>query len=282
MSQLRLNKVATPSDPAANKAAVFYSSSLTPVGLAAIDESGNILRLGGFTTKDYRIIKNVSLYNGTTTYTPTSGVSAVEAFGLGGGAAGGGAASGTSGTNTAAGGGGGAGGGAIIFLTANVAGACTVAIGAGGTAGTAGANAGGNGGNTTFTDTSPTLRLQANGGTGGAGQAVVTTIAFGGAGGAGGTASGTPAEGATGTTWQGEDGDYAICLTPTTANATGSLSGRGGSTQIGSGGQGLRASGAGNPGRKYGGGGSGGQDAATTARQGGAGAVGILIITELA
>lgn len=281
MSQLVLNKVASPSTPAAGKASVYYSSTLSPAALAAIDESGNIMRLGGFTTKDYRVVRTVNLYNGTTSYTPTSGVTAVSIFAVGGGGAGGGAGAGVAATSFGIGSGGGGGGAATAFLAANLGGACVVAIGAGGVAGTAGANAGGNGGNTTFTDTGATLRLQASGGTGGTGSATSATLGGHAAGGAGGAASGTPVEGVTGTTFQGEDGHWSMVWAPTLA-ATGALSGRGGASVYGSGGASIQTSGPGAAGRKYGGGGSGGIDSAATARQGGAGAVGIMLVTEYA
>jgi hypothetical protein len=281
VSRLRLNKIATPATPAAGKGELYYSSSLTPNTLAFIDESGNVSRLGGLGTKDYRLVKRLYLYNGTTTYTPTSGVSALHIEALGGSGAGGGAATSTGGTNNSIGAGGGAGGGARLWTTSNVVGAHTVAIGAAGAVGTAGNNAGGNGGNTTFADTTAAVVLQANGGTGGAGGGasgtVVSAVA---AGGAGGTASGTPAESATGATWQGADGDWSIRFS--VVAATGMLSGKGGDSQYGSGGAAIQVSGTGNAGRKYGGGGSGGADAAAANRTGGAGAVGIMVVEEWA
>lgn len=281
MSRLRLNKITTPASPAANKAELYYSSTLSPAALAAIDESGNIARVAGFTTKDYRLVRRLYLYNGTVSYTPTAGTQALHIEGIGGSGAGGGAASSTGGTNNSVGGGGGGGGGARVWLTTLVTGACVVAIGAAGSVGAAGNVVGGNGGATTFTDTGSTLRLQANGGTGGAGGGASATALGGrGAGGAGGTASGTPAESVTGTTWQGEDGDWGVAFS--IVAATGMLSGKGGGSQYGSGGPGVQASATGSAGRKYGGGGAGGADAATTNRTGGAGAVGIMIVEEWA
>jgi hypothetical protein len=47
MSRLRLNKIATPATPAANKGELFYSSTLSPANPAFIDENGAINRLGG-------------------------------------------------------------------------------------------------------------------------------------------------------------------------------------------------------------------------------------------
>ena len=47
MSRLRLNKIATPATPAANKTELFYSSTLSPASPAFIDENGKVARLGG-------------------------------------------------------------------------------------------------------------------------------------------------------------------------------------------------------------------------------------------
>lgn len=280
MSRLRLNKIATPANPAANKGELFYSSSLSPAALAFIDESGNVARVvTSGSVKDFRLVKRIYLYNGTTTYTPTSGVSALHIEALGGGGAGGGAGAGVAATSFGIGSGGGGGGGARLWSTGNVVGAHTVAIGAAGAVGATGANAGGNGGATTFADTTAATVLQANGGTGGAGGVVGAALGGRGPGGAGGTASGTPAESPTGTTWQGEDGDWGMQFAPTVA-ATGGLSGKGGGSQYGSGGASVQTSGAGSAGRKYGGGGSGGIDSAATTRIGGAGAAGIMVVEE--
>lgn len=47
MSRLRLNKITTPSTPAASKGELFYSSTLSPSSFAWIDENGAVNRLGG-------------------------------------------------------------------------------------------------------------------------------------------------------------------------------------------------------------------------------------------
>lgn len=277
MSRLRLNKIATPASPAASKGELFYSSTLSPAAPAFIDESGNILRVGGLTTKDYRMVLVTTILNGTTSYTPTAGVSALWVEAWGGGGAGGGAAAGTAATNIAAGGGGGGGGYAMKWITTAVSGAHTsIAVGAGGTAGVAGNNAGGNGGDTTFTDNAAGAVVVGKGGTGGSGSAVSTiaqSLAAGGAGGVAGTGDRTT---------QGEDGDWSIKFTNTAAN--GALSGKGGmsSQGMGTGGAAIQASGAGNAGRVYGGGGGGALDAASTNRQGGIGGNGIIRVWEFA
>lgn len=276
MSWLKLNKVASPGAPPANTARVFLSSSFTPPALAVMDESGNVCRIGGLTTPDYRLIKVTTILNGTTTYTPTSGAQALLIECIGGGGAGGGAASSTGGTNSSIGGGGGGGGWAMKWLAALVSGVHTVAVGAGGTAGTAGNNAGNNGGNTTFADTGSTVVCQANGGTGGPGggasSATIGGVVLGGAGGTAPTGDRTV---------QGQDGGESLRLTIAT---TGMVSGAGGPSALGFGGgaPSIIASGAGSTGRVHGGGGSGGADAATTNRQGGVGGNGLIRVWEYA
>jgi hypothetical protein len=279
MSRLRLNQITTPANPAATKLDMFYSSTLVPVAPALIDENGNICRIGGFTTKDYRIVKETTILNGTTSYTPTSGVSALFVQILGGGGAGGGAAAGTAATNFGSGGGGGGGEYAFKWITTLVSGAHgSIAVGAGGTAGTTGANPGNTGGTTTFTDNTNATVFTAIGGTGGASAAASAVLgirSFGGAGGTGGTGSDRAS--------QGEDGKPSVVYAPTVA-ATGGASGRGGCAGggLGYGGVEVQTSGPGNAGRIYGGGGSGGIDSASTTRQGGVGANGIIIVMEYA
>ncbi len=97
---------------------------------------------------------------------------------------------------------------------------------------------------------------------------------FGGAGGVAGTGD---------RTIQGEQGYPSIVYAPTVA-ATGAQSGRGGAAGMGygMGAPEIQASGAGSAGLLYGGGGSGGVDSASTTRQGGAGANGIIRIWEWA
>lgn len=277
MSQLRLSKVTTPSTPATGKGVYFYSNTFSPAAPAFVDENGNVCRLGGLTTPDYRLIKVTTILNGTTSYTPTSGAQALLVECVGGGGAGGGAASSTSGTNSSVAAGGGGGGWSIKWVTTNVSGAhASIAVGAGGTAGTTGNNAGNAGGDTTFTDNTGSGIVVGKGGSGGPGGGasgtVLGPVASGGAGGVAGTGDRTA---------QGEDGDISLRLS---ILATGFVSGRGGNSGrgYGSGGAGLIASGAGNTGRTYGGGGSGGADAASTNRQGGVGAAGIIFVGEYA
>lgn len=196
---LVLNKITTPASPATNKASIYYSSTLTPAALAAVDESGNVMRLGGFATKDYRLVRVTQHVTGDTTHTPTSGVTAIYAMGCGGGGSGAGsAASGTTAKLTCSVGGGGA-AYAAVWLTTLVAAAMVIAVGDGGAAATAGANNGNDGGSTTLADTGTTNRLTAVGGVKGLTANSVTDTASGvsvfvgpapGVGGTGGAASG--------------------------------------------------------------------------------------------
>ena len=282
MSRLRLNKLATPGTPAASKGELFYSSTLSPAALAFIDEAGNVTRVAGSgSVKDYRLINSPdtsrTILNGTTTFTPSTGASALYVECVGGGGAGGGAASGTSGTNHGTGGGGGGGGWASKWATTAVSGAHnSIAVGAGGTPGTAGGNAGGNGGDTTFTDNAAGAICVGKGGSGGASGVVQTTITIGYAGGAGGVA------GTGDRSIPGQNGDYSLVLGITAANFCRSGFGGNAGMGYGAGAPAIIASAAGTAGSLYGGGGSGAVDFATTARQGGAGGNGIIRIWEYA
>lgn len=280
MSRVRFTKIATPTSPAASKGEMFYSSSLSPASPAFVDESGNICRVGGLTTKDYRFVTRTKILNGTTSYTPTSGVSALLVECIGGGGAGGGAAAGTANTNTAVGQGGGGGEYTTKWVTTLVSGSHgSIAVGAGGTVGTTGNNPGGTGGTTTFTDNSSATVLTAVGGSGGSGGATQTVLGPGtqsaGAGGTGGTGSDFAIPGAKG---------FFGVVVNVSASATGFFSGGGGETGkgFGQGAVGITASGAGVAGTLYGGGGSGGGDTASTTRQGGAGGNGLIVIEEYA
>jgi hypothetical protein len=279
MSRLRLTKIVTPTpSPDANKAELFYSSTLSPAALAAIDESGNIVRVGGFTTKDYRLVQVTTILNGTTSYTPTAGASGLFVECVGSGGAGGGAASSAAGATMSVGGGGGGGSYAMKWVTTNVTGIHnSIAVGAGGTPGAAGNNAGGNGNDSTFTDNAAAAIVVGKAGTGGgAGGAAAATLGTRGAGGAGGVA------GTGDRLIVGESGDAGVMLT--TAAATGGVGGRGGAAGqlFGAGGAQLLASGAGNAGSVYGGGGGGALDASTNNRAGGAGGNGIIRVWEYA
>lgn len=269
MAYVDFEKIAAPANPDANFIRLYNNTSLGK--LVAIDESGNTCNVGGMATSDYRLIRVLKLTTtGGATYTPTSGARAAFIECVGGGGAGGGAASSTGGTNNSVGAGGGGGGYSASWIT-SLASSYSYTVGTGGIVGTAGNNAGGNGVDTTFNTTT----IVAKGGTGGSG------------GGASGTALGGRANGGAGgiagtgdTTIVGGQGHWGVAFS--VVAATGMLSGRGGDAakSYGLGGAAIQTSGAGVSGQNYGGGGSGGADAATTNRQGGVGAQGIILIWE--
>lgn len=156
MSRLRLTKIIAPSAPSASKAELFYSS--TDSKLAVIDESGNIAILGGLAIKDYRLIKVVNIFQGTTTYTPTTGTKALYVECVAGGSAGGGGA--TASSNCSLGSGGASGSYSAIWLT-TVKSSYTVQVGAGGT-GVSGST--GNPGTDTTFDSPSVCTAKAGGG----------------------------------------------------------------------------------------------------------------------
>lgn len=249
MSGIKFTQVATPSNPAANLCQLYYNSATAK--LTVVDQNGNLVVVGGFATKDYRLVRVTSITQGTTSFAPTSNSLAGYVEGLGAGAGGGGAATGA--TNAAAAGGGGSGGYSAAWLTGaawTVAG-FTCQVGAGGAGGTAGANNGSVGTDTTFTDNGSTLRLTAKGGTGGISSTVAAGPVIGGLGSAGGaSASGTGDN-----KIDGNPGGTGIMLAAAQA-----LSGYGGIAPMFGGGAGVgkNAQSAGSNATNYGGGGSGG------------------------
>jgi hypothetical protein len=184
----------------------------------------------------------------------------------GGGGAGGGAAATTSGQNTAGGGGGGGGYSEGFVPVSDLDASEAVTVGAGGT-GVSGTD--GNAGNASIFDTISGA-LQGDAGLGGV--AVLSTSVSWGAAGAGGSASG-------GDLNVGGSGG-----SPGLASFSGDRSngGTGGSSLLGGGGTGNpagTASGNGNAGRQYGGGGGGASNRLSqTAKTGGAGAAGVVIV----
>lgn len=215
----------------------------------------------------YSVIKVTEIFQGTTSYSYTTGARALFVEGIGGGGAGGSCA--TAATNAAAAGGGGAGAYSAVFLTGLPANPITVQVGAGGTPGAAGANPGGNGTDTTFGSL-----LTAKGGTGGSGVTVTAGPVVGGMGGAGGAS----ASGVGDIKADGGTGGAGIMLAAAQA-----LSGAGAASAVGGGGAPQNTQHAGVAGGNFGAGGSGGcilSGGASVA--GGAGANGILRITEYA
>ncbi|HVW99249.1 MAG TPA: hypothetical protein VHA52_02245 [Candidatus Babeliaceae bacterium] len=212
---------------------------------------------------------NTQVFTTSGTYTPTSGMlyCIIEALGGGGG---GGGTSTTSTSQTSVGGAGG--GGSYCRLTASAAligVSQTITIGAGGSAGSTGGGAGGNGGTTTVGSL-----LSAGGGSGGDGGAVEPDQ-WPTQGGGGGTATGGDIN------VNGQSGSQGW------GTINGSFGGRGADSYFGAGGLGPTAtttSGTPAPGFDALGYGSGGSGSAIvqsmTGQIGGAGAPGIVIITE--
>lgn len=205
----------------------------------------------------------VRVISSTQTYTPSAGTTRVQVLLQGGGGAGGGTAV-TGAGQQATGAGGSAGGWAISFLSAGFSGV-TITIGAAGVA--ASGATGGNGGTTSFGAV-----FSATGGPGGgAGSALANTLTAFSAGPSGGTGSGGNVLNATG--GSGGAGLY----TP----SGGVLSGYGGASYFGQGGNSTTAAANGNTATTLGAGGSGAaQTASGGALQGGSGASGIAIIWE--
>jgi hypothetical protein len=217
----------------------------------------------------YAVIKVTEIFQGTTSYSYTTGARALLVECIGGGGAGGSCATGA--TNAAAAGGGGGGGYSSAFLTGLSANPITVAVGAGGTPGAGGANPGGNGGDTTFG--SPSV-VTAKGGTGGTGDTVAAGPVIGGPGGAGGAS----ASGVGDMKCDGCAGNNGLKLA-----AAHAISGQGGDSIFAGGALGQLTQHAGVAGGNYGAGGSGGCILSGGANvQGGAGANGIIRVTEFA
>jgi hypothetical protein len=219
-------------------------------------------------TSSYRYLQAV-YYPATGSFVKADyvGLTAIRVRVIGGGGGGGGAAA-AGGANVSVAGGGGGGGYSERFIVESALAATeTVTIGAGGAGGVAGNNAGSTGGASSL----GTLAV-GNGGVGGAGSGAAGGGAVSGVGGAGGT-------GTTGDlNIQGADGLNGIrgVGVITQQGLGGAVPGfSGGSTR----GTNTVAGNNGTAGRLYGGGGSGGYDTTgATARSGGAGANGIVIV----
>lgn len=227
------------------------------VGSISINGSANSA------TKSLMTTINIQTFVASGTYTPTSGMvyCDVEAIGCGGGG-GGAAVTGVGQFSTASGGGGGeyARG---TFSAATVGASQTVTIGAAGAANSGAA--GGAGGNVSLG-----ALLTANGGAGGASSAAgagqATGGTLGGTGGSGGSIR-TP-----GNAGFGSDSAFAASVI---------FSGNGGNSRYGSGGIAPGAPGTGGAGLGNGSGGGGSSNlASTSAKLGGVGTVGIIVVTE--
>ena len=185
----------------------------------------------------------------------------------GGGGGGGGSDMAAGGSVGASGGGGGGGFSKKLLMADALTYAESYVVGIAGTAGNAAGGNGGGGGTTSF-GAGP--HLQGAGGSGGTGT-TTTTIAGAGVGGAGSSGD---------INASGGDG----CRGSISADGNPSTGGNGGSSHYGGGGPGGAQNGAGQSaggaGNVYGGGGGGATSDTTTGVAGGAGAQGILIITE--
>ena len=220
-------------------------------------------------TADGYLLSQTIYYTSGATWTKASypGLKAVKVKCQGAGGGGGGVGATAAGTFVASGGGGGGGGGYAekFILEAALDATEAIAVGTGGAGGAAGANNGSAGGNSTFGATkvignggvagngatAQTFWITAGGGAGGSGTGDLVV-----AGGAGGLSHPVDANGGYG----GKGGDSFLGKAPVARSA-------------------WQSSGAGLPGSLYGTGGSGGASAQNqTAKAGGAGANGIVIV----
>jgi len=214
----------------------------------------------------YTLLKQTVIEQGTTSYTTPTGCRAIFVECVGGGAAGGGVIDAA--TNSAAGGGGGGGAYSTKFIVAPKLTAYTVAVGAGGT-GNSGAD-GNVGGDTTFD--SPSV-CTAKGGLAGKVDTVATLHA-GGLGGGGGPRSGGVGDFKS----EGAPGGYGSSFAAAQA-----VGGQGGPSVFGSGAPSVKTASDGGAAALYGGGGGGAVNLSSdAAHTGGAGAHGVIIVTEYA
>lgn len=217
--------------------------------------------------KALSVVSQVFSTPGTTTYTPTSGMTYCISECYGGGGAGGSAA----GSASLGGGGGGGGAGSYsrkVSTAAAIGASQTVTVGAGGTAGATGNNAGGNG-----ADSSVGSICVGKGGTGGSGSNGCQ-----GGGGAGGVV-GTGDVTTVGTAGFNSEGNAA-----SSPSGTVSYGGRGGTSPVGTSGLATAASAStatGVAGTGFGAGGSGASCNGSAANvAGAAGRPGLVIVTE--
>lgn len=243
---------------------ILYSTAANTIGqlttansaLAATNSSGTLAM------RAFSVVTQVFVATGT--YTPTTGMIYCEVICVGGGGAGGGAA--TTGVSTASAGSGGGEGQAAygVFSAATIGASKAVTIGAGGT-GVSGAT-----GNTGGTTSLGTL-ITAVGGTGGATVAAAAAgSTSGGVGGTGGTVASYSLPGNRGGT----------CFFSFAAGT--GYAGAGSPGRFGEGGDGGAVNANGNAASGNGAGGAGAFNFSSqiTARTGGAGAAGIVIVTE--
>lgn len=250
---------------------VMLGAGTSAVAFVAPGNSGNVLTSNGTTWAStapaasgvVTVKKQVFTSGGT--YTPSTGMLYCIIECQGGGAGGGGAA-GSSGNFIAGGGGGGGSYARLVATAATVGASQTVTIGASANGATAGNNAG-----TAGNDTSVGTICIGKGGSAGSGSSGT----LGGAGGAGGTAGTGDATTVGGAGSRGAGASIGTVFL---------IGGQGGSSVFGSatpGTTGTAAAATGIAGGNYGSGGSGGSvQSSNTNAGGGAGAQGIVVITE--
>lgn len=211
------------------------------------------------------VLKSVTSYVAGTTHTTGTGTTLIEVELVGGGG-GGGACDGIVSTVTCCSGGGAGGYGKKLFVvTPNTA--YTFALGAAGAGGIAGNNPGTAGGDTTFTVGSVTVTAKGGGGGLGSLGAATTLVQRGGAGGVAGTGGDINAAGMPGE----------VCIRQGTVFVIGTC---GGSTLWGKGGIAITAAAVGSAAIGNGAGGGGATSANATNRAGGAGTIGMVLVTE--
>lgn len=241
---------------------------------------GHFLRATGTTSFDFQAVSSpyVWVYEQTdspATWTKPSNLAYIMVECVGGGGGGGGTAA-TGSTEGASGAGGGGGGYARhIYAASELPSSCTATIGAGGSGGSAGANNGTDGGDSTFSGTGITSLIAEGGGGGTGGTSGTGNSVY--DGGASGSASGPTgyvyARGGPGNNGQ------RVSMSGVSA-ATGLSVGQGGDSAMGGGGR-QNAAGGAYTGSKWGGGGAGSwAHHSTSARAGGSGSDGAIIVTE--
>lgn len=229
------------------------------VPVVTVDAKGRVTALGSASIPgEYKSIQ-ILTSTASSTYTTPAGINKIMVWMWGGGGGGGGAAQTAS---NAAGGGGGAAGGLCIATITSPSSTYSYQCGALGAGGTAGANDGTAGSNTTFST------YTAKGGNGGKGCAASTTPLFA-LGGAGVVATGGDINGA------GAPGMFGIVLSGTVA-----AGGVGGSSWVGGGGAAANTERAGFAAAGYAAGGGGACCLGTTAKAGGNGANGLILVFE--
>lgn len=260
-AEIRAPWVFRPLLGATNAGLAFFQTAANPV----LDTTALVYAATGTSSEP-----TVQVFTANGTWTAPPGCTRIIVEVVGGGGGGGGAAGVAA---QAAGAGGGGGGGYVRRMFdisadgAPISG--TVTVGTGGAGGPGATPAvGGNGNTSSFAHGGTTI--QATGGSGGGAAAAGTTAARGGAGGAAGVGSGGDVNGA------GQGGQHGARFSGTSA-----YGGAGGSSGLGTGGAPSTSEGAaGAVSGAYGGGGAGGASNSATARDGGAGANGVVIVTE--